>query len=90
MRSTPICVRSPPVKQLNRPHDLTFPFNNRSLIIGWRTLFFKEGEFKPDPTKSAEWNRGAYLVEGLGHCGMCHTASTRSAAVRNRRPSRAD
>jgi len=63
-----------PVKQPNRPHDLTFPFNNRSLIIGWRTLFFTEGEFKPDPTKSAEWNRGAYLVEGLGHCGMCHTA----------------
>jgi mono/diheme cytochrome c family protein len=63
-----------PVKQPNRPHDLTFPFSNRSLIIGWRTLFFKEGEFEPDPTKSAEWNRGAYLVEGLGHCGMCHTA----------------
>ena len=64
----------PPVKQLNRPHDLRFPFNNRSLILGWRTLFFREGEYKPDPTKSAEWNRGAYLVEGLGHCGMCHTA----------------
>jgi mono/diheme cytochrome c family protein len=53
---------------------LRFPFDNRSLIIGWRTLFFKEGEFKPDPSKSAEWNRGAYLVEGLGHCSMCHTA----------------
>ncbi|WP_074830828.1 MULTISPECIES: c-type cytochrome [Bradyrhizobium] len=64
----------PPVKQRNREHDLKFPFNNRSLILGWRTLFFTEGEFKPDPTKSADWNRGAYLVEGLGHCGMCHTA----------------
>ncbi len=64
----------PPVKQINRPHDLKFPFNNRSLILGWRTLFFNEGVFKPDPTKSADWNRGAYLVEGLGHCGMCHTA----------------
>jgi mono/diheme cytochrome c family protein len=64
----------PPVKQPNRPHDLRFPYNNRSLIIGWRTLFFREGEYKPDPTKSADWNRGAYLVEGLGHCGMCHTA----------------
>ncbi|SDD14169.1 c-type cytochrome [Bradyrhizobium brasilense] len=63
----------PPARQLNKPHDLTFPFNNRSLILGWRTLFFREGEFKPDPTKSAEWNRGNYLVEGLGHCGMCHT-----------------
>ena len=64
----------PPVKQVNTPHDLRFPYNNRSLIIGWRTLFFNEGEYKPDPTKSAEWNRGAYLVEGLGHCAMCHTA----------------
>lgn len=64
----------PAVKQQNRPHDLKFPYNNRSLIIGWRTLFFTEGEFKPDPTKSDDWNRGAYLVEGLGHCTMCHTA----------------
>jgi mono/diheme cytochrome c family protein len=64
----------PPVKQQNRPHDLKFPYNNRSLILGWRTLFFTEGEFKPDATKSDEWNRGAYLVEGLGHCAMCHTA----------------
>ncbi|HEY0301783.1 MAG TPA: cytochrome c, partial [Rhizomicrobium sp.] len=64
----------PPVKRINTPHDLRFPFNNRSLILGWRTLFFNEGVYKPDSTKSAEWNRGAYLVEGLGHCGMCHTA----------------
>jgi cytochrome c553 len=63
----------PPVHQPNRLNDLRFPFNNRSLILGWRTLFFREGEYKPDPTKSAEWNRGAYLVQGLGHCGMCHT-----------------
>jgi mono/diheme cytochrome c family protein len=64
----------PPVKLQNRPHDLKFPYNNRSLIIGWRTLFFTEGEFKPDSTKSDDWNRGAYLVQGLGHCTMCHTA----------------
>jgi mono/diheme cytochrome c family protein len=63
----------PPVHQPNRPNDLRFPFNNRQLILGWRTLFFQEGEYQPDPTKSAEWNRGAYLVEGLGHCSMCHT-----------------
>jgi mono/diheme cytochrome c family protein len=62
-----------PVRQANRPHDLRFPFNNRQLILGWRTLFFQEGEYQPDPTKSAEWNRGAYLVEGLGHCSMCHS-----------------
>ena len=64
----------PPVQQQNREHQLSFPYNNRSLILGWRTLFFTEGEYKADPTKSEEWNRGAYLVEGLGHCGMCHTA----------------
>lgn len=63
----------PPVKQPNREHDLRFPYNNRQLILGWRTLFFSEAEYKADPAKSAEWNRGAYLVEGLGHCGMCHS-----------------
>jgi mono/diheme cytochrome c family protein len=63
-----------PVHKAVRPNDLSFPYNNRSLILGWRTLFFTEGEFKPDPSKSAEWNRGAYLVGGLGHCAMCHTA----------------
>ena len=62
-----------PVNQKNKPHELRFPYDNRQLILGWRTLFFSEGEFKPDPTKSTEWNRGAYLVEGLGHCGMCHS-----------------
>jgi mono/diheme cytochrome c family protein len=64
----------PPVKQPNRPHDLKFPYNNRSLILGWRTLFFTEGEYKTDTSKSQEWNRGAYLVQGLGHCAMCHSA----------------
>lgn len=63
-----------PVSVASRPHELRFPFNNRNLLIGWRTLFFTEGEYKADPTKSVEWNRGAYLVEGLGHCGMCHTS----------------
>ncbi|MBO9513097.1 MAG: cytochrome c [Variovorax sp.] len=63
-----------PVRQQNRPHELKFPFNNRDLLIGWRTLYFREGEFVPDPNQSAEWNRGAYLVQGLGHCAMCHTA----------------
>jgi mono/diheme cytochrome c family protein len=63
----------PAVKQPNQPNDLRFPFNNRQLILGWRTLFFREGQYQPDPTKSAEWNRGAYLVEGLGHCAMCHS-----------------
>jgi mono/diheme cytochrome c family protein len=63
----------PPVTQPNRAHELRFPYNNRSLLIGWRTLYFQEGEYQPDRSKSAEWNRGAYLVQGLGHCAMCHT-----------------
>lgn len=66
-------LRIEPVSQKNREHELQFPYNNRSLVLGWRTLFFTEGAFKPDAQKSDEWNRGAYLVEGLGHCGMCHT-----------------
>nr|WP_233472624.1 cytochrome c [Cupriavidus respiraculi] len=64
----------PPVKHANRPHELRFPFNNRDLLIGWRALYFREGEYQPDPRQSAQWNRGAYLVQGLGHCAMCHTA----------------
>jgi mono/diheme cytochrome c family protein len=63
-----------PVKQKNKPHELRFPFNKRELLLGWRTLYFKEGEYQNDPAQSAQWNRGAYLVEGLGHCTMCHTA----------------
>ena len=83
----------PPVKQANRPHELRFPFNKRELLIGWRTLYFKEGEYVPDPKQSAQWNRGAYLVQGLGHCSMCHTAvnvlggSSESASVRGRNDS---
>lgn len=64
----------PPVHRENRPHELRFPFNQRELLIGWRTLYFRQGEFEPDPEQSKQWNRGAYLVKGLGHCSMCHTA----------------
>lgn len=64
----------PPMRVANKPHDMRFPYNNRSLILGWRTLYFQEGAYQPDHAKSEEWNRGAYLVEGLGHCAMCHSA----------------
>jgi mono/diheme cytochrome c family protein len=63
-----------PLPVQNRENELRFPYNNRSLLIGWRTLYFHEGEFQPDPKHDAQWNRGAYLVEGPGHCGTCHTA----------------
>src|SRR5262249_54073614 len=62
----------PPVRQINRGHELRFPFNKRELLVGWRALHFTEGEFVPDPGQSKEWNRGAYLVQGLGHCMTCH------------------
>jgi mono/diheme cytochrome c family protein len=63
-----------PVKQQNRRHELKFPFNKRDLLLGWRALYFNEGEYAADAKQSAEWNRGAYLVQSLGHCAMCHTA----------------
>ena len=64
----------PPAAQPNHPNEMPFPFNQRSTLVFWRALFFRAGEFKPDPKQSPEWNRGAYLVEGLGHCGMCHSS----------------
>jgi mono/diheme cytochrome c family protein len=51
---------------------LAFPFNIRESLLAWRTAFFKPGNFVPDPRHSDAVNRGAYLVEGLGHCGECH------------------
>jgi mono/diheme cytochrome c family protein len=55
-----------------KPMKLAFPFNIRESLVAWRTAFFKIESFTPDPKRSAEFNRGAYLVEGLGHCGECH------------------
>lgn len=60
------------VRQPNRPHALQFPYNQRELMIGWRTLYFKPGVHQDDPNQTGEWNRGAYLVQGLGHCNACH------------------
>lgn len=62
-----------PVRNLVQANQLPFPFNQRETMIGWNELYFTSGEFKPDPGKPAEWNRGAYLVEGAEHCGLCHT-----------------
>ena len=64
----------PPVRQKNKPHELRFPYNQRDLLLGWRALYLKEGEYTADKTQTVQWNRGAYLVQGLGHCTMCHTA----------------
>jgi mono/diheme cytochrome c family protein len=56
----------------NTAHKLRFPYDTQLALAGWRALFFSPGTFVADPAKSAEWNRGAYLVEGLGHCIACH------------------
>jgi mono/diheme cytochrome c family protein len=54
-------------------NTLPFPFNVRTSMRVWDSLYFKEGEYVADPNKSAEWNRGAFLVDGPAHCGACHT-----------------
>ena len=62
-----------PVKQANLEADMGFPFNQRWGLALWNWAFVDNEPFTPDPDKSAELNRGAYLVQGLGHCGSCHT-----------------
>jgi mono/diheme cytochrome c family protein len=54
-------------------NDLRFPFNLRPLLAGWKLLFLRTGRYQPDGNQNAEWNHGAYLVNGLAHCGACHT-----------------
>ena len=65
-----------PVHNAVVSNRLPFPFDVREGMAAWNALYFRSGEFRPDPKKSAEWNRGAYFVEGLGHCGACHTPKT--------------
>lgn len=67
----------PEVRQENREHDLRFPYNQRILLAFWRTLYFTPGVYQAEEKQGPEWNRGAYLVQGLGHCAACHT--TRNA-----------
>ena len=74
-----------PVRAETPNNELPFPWSERALIAGWKLLYFKAGELKPDPTLSAELNRGAYLVEGLAHCGACHTPRNRLGAEANDR-----
>jgi nicotinate dehydrogenase subunit B len=62
--------------------ELAFPYNLRPVMAVWNALFLRPGAFAPDPARSAEWNRGAYLVEALGHCGACHTPRNALGAER--------
>ncbi|MDO8385222.1 MAG: molybdopterin-dependent oxidoreductase [Polaromonas sp.] len=63
--------------------QLAFPFSVRPLMAGWNALFHDPAPFQPDPTQTVEWNRGAYLVNGLGHCGACHTPRNAFGAERS-------
>lgn len=67
LMSQPAVTAAPPAT------ELAFPFNQRALMAGWNALFHDATPYQPDTTRSAEWNRGAYLVNGVGHCGACHT-----------------
>jgi len=72
----------PPVRAPARENELSFPLDQRFVIAGWKLLFLRHGTYQPDSTQSAEWNRGAYLVEGLAHCGSCHTPRNALGAER--------
>jgi mono/diheme cytochrome c family protein len=63
----------PPVSGKVRDHDVPFPFNIRRNLGGWKFLFVNGQPFKPDPAQSQQWNRGAYLINSLGHCAECHS-----------------
>lgn len=73
----------PAVRAPAREHELRFPYRYRALLVAWRGLFFRPGVFEADDAQSELWNRGAYLVQGLGHCSACHEARNALGAVRS-------
>lgn len=78
-------MAQPAVHATNRETTLAFPFNLRPLMAGWNALFHRPAVFRTDPSRSETWNRGAYLVESLGHCGACHTPRNALGAERDAR-----
>jgi mono/diheme cytochrome c family protein len=72
----------PAVKNVPPANKLPWPLSDRIVMAGWNKLYFKPGTFQPDAGKSAQWNRGAYIVEGLGHCGACHTPKNIFGAIK--------
>jgi mono/diheme cytochrome c family protein len=75
-----------PVHAVAPKNELPFPLNLRLILAGWKLLFLHAGPYRQDASRSAEWNRGAYLVEGIGHCGACHTPRNWLGAEEARRP----
>jgi mono/diheme cytochrome c family protein len=74
-----------PVTERAPANQLRFPLNQRMLIAGWKLLYLREGPYQDDSAQSAEWNHGAYLAQGLGHCGGCHTPRNALGAERHDR-----
>ncbi len=72
----------PPVNKPNREHRLRWPYNTQAALAVWRTLYFRPEKYVPDAAQTPEWNRGAYLVRGLGHCGACHGARNALGGLR--------
>jgi len=70
-----------PVDTPSRPHEVSFPFNIRLALAGWKNLFFKPQRYVADASQTEEWNRGRYLVDGPGHCGMCHSPRNMLGAI---------
>jgi mono/diheme cytochrome c family protein len=75
----------PPVRAAAPENTLSFPFNQRWAMLFWAAVFNPDTRFTPDTSKSPEWNRGAYLVEALAHCGECHTPRNLGFALDNRK-----
>ena len=75
----------PPVRAAAPANTLSFPFNQRWGMMFWSALFNPDTRYEPDTSKSAEWNRGAYLAEALAHCGECHTPRNLAFALNNRK-----
>jgi mono/diheme cytochrome c family protein len=75
-----------PVRAEPPPNELTFPLNIRALVAGWKLLYLDRSGFRADRAQSEEWNRGAYLVQGLGHCGACHTPRNGLGAEKRNQP----
>ena len=71
-----------PSSQPSRAHELKFPYDQRGLLAFWRALYFEPGVLPTDESQSAQWNRGRYLVEGLGHCAACHAPRNSLGATR--------
>ena len=78
-------MAQPPVARANIPHELTLPFRFRPVLGIWKSLFFEPGRFVDDSAKDKVWNRGAYLVNALGHCRECHTPRNVLGGVDNSR-----